>query len=295
MTDQTDALPQGPARNPFIDQVLKAFGTNRLSWVGAIIFAMIVLVALAAPLLSPHDPLAQNILHRLEGPGGDFWLGTDAYGRDILSRLLYGARVSLVISVAAIGSAMVIGSAIGVIAGYFGGAVDLIIMQVMDVLLAFPALILGLIVVAMLGPSMENLIIAISLTAIPPFARTARAPTIVVKERDYIEACRALGYGHARIMLRHVLPNVMSEILVMASLWLATAIRVEASLSFIGLGVKPPTASWGGMIREGFENILDNMWLSIFPSIAILLVVFSLNLLGDGLRDAIDPRTRSDG
>ncbi|MCL5776273.1 ABC transporter permease [Limibaculum sp. FT325] len=294
MTDQTEALPRGVSRHPFVDQLAKAFRTNKLTWVGAVIFVLIVLVAIAAPLLSPHDPLQQNILHRLKGPGPEFWLGTDAYGRDILSRLLYGARVSLIIGVAAIGSAMVIGSAIGVVAGYYGGKVDLVIMQAMDVLLAFPALILGLIVVAMLGPSMENLIIAISLTAIPPFARIARAPTIVVKERDYIEACRALGYGDLRIMTLHVLPNVLSEILVMGSLWLATAIRVEASLSFIGLGVKPPTASWGGMIREGFENILDNIWLSIFPSLAILLVVFSLNLLGDGLRDAIDPRTRSD-
>jgi peptide/nickel transport system permease protein len=295
MSDQAEALPKAPPRNPFVDQLLKAFRTNKLSWVGASIFTVIVLVAIAAPLLAPHDPLAQNIIDRLEGPSTDYWLGTDAYGRDILSRLLYGARVSLVIAVAAIGSAMIIGSAIGIVAGYYGGVVDLIIMQVMDVLLAFPALILGLIVVAMLGPSMENLIIAISLTAIPPFARIARAPTIVVKERDYIEACRALGYNDLRIMVLHVLPNVLSEVLVMGSLWLATAIRVEASLSFIGLGVKPPTASWGGMIREGFENILDNMWLSIFPSIAILLVVFSLNLLGDGLRDAIDPKTRSDG
>ncbi|MDT8343415.1 MAG: ABC transporter permease [Thermohalobaculum sp.] len=294
MTDQTESLAPPSTRHPFVDQLLKAFRTNKLTWVGAVIFVLIVVVALAAPLLSPYDPLQQNILHRLKGPGPDFWLGTDAYGRDILSRLLYGARVSLVIGVAAIGSAMVIGSAIGIVAGYYGGKVDLVIMQAMDVLLAFPALILGLIVVAMLGPSMQNLIIAISLTAIPPFARIARAPTIVVKERDYIEACRALGYGDLRIMTLHVLPNVLSEILVMGSLWLATAIRVEASLSFIGLGVKPPTASWGGMIREGFENILDTFWLSLFPSLAILLVVFSLNLLGDGMRDAIDPKTRSD-
>ena len=294
MTDRTEALAPASSRHPFVDQLSKAFRSNKLTWVGAVIFVVIVLVAILAPILAPHDPLAQNILDRLEGPSADYWLGTDAYGRDILSRLLYGARVSLVIGVAAIGSAMVIGSAIGIVAGYYGGKVDLVIMQAMDVLLAFPALILGLIVVAMLGPSMENLIIAISLTAIPPFARIARAPTIVVKERDYIEACRALGYGDLRIMTLHVLPNVLSEILVMGSLWLATAIRVEASLSFIGLGVKPPTASWGGMIREGFENILDNMWLSIFPSLAILLVVFSLNLLGDGLRDAIDPKTRSD-
>lgn len=294
MTDLSESLPQRSTRHPFVDQLLKAFRTNKLTWVGAVIFVVIVLVALAAPLLSPYDPLEQHIFDRLEAPSADYWLGTDAYGRDILSRLLYGARVSLVIGVAAIGSAMLIGSVIGIVAGYYGGKIDLVIMQVMDVLLAFPALILGLIVVAMLGPSMENLIIAISLTAIPPFARIARAPTIVVKERDYIEACRALGYGDIRIMTQHVLPNVLSEILVMGSLWLATAIRVEASLSFIGLGVKPPTASWGGMIREGFENILDTFWLSLFPSLAILLVVFSLNLLGDGMRDAIDPKTRSD-
>lgn len=294
MTDLSESLPQRSTRHPFVDQLLKAFRTNKLTWVGAVIFVVIVVVALAAPLLSPYDPLEQHIFDRLEAPSADYWLGTDAYGRDILSRLLYGARVSLVIGVAAIGSAMLIGSAIGIVAGYYGGKIDLVIMQVMDVLLAFPALILGLIVVAMLGPSMENLIIAISLTAVPPFARIARAPTIVVKERDYIEACRALGYGDLRIMTLHVLPNVLSEILVMGSLWLATAIRVEASLSFIGLGVKPPTASWGGMIREGFENILDTFWLSLFPSLAILLVVFSLNLLGDGMRDAIDPKTRTD-
>jgi len=293
MTESVDVLA-APSRNPFIDQLQKAFRNNKLTWVGAVIFLIIIIIAVAAPLLAPHDPLQQHIIARLKGPSAEYWFGTDAYGRDILSRLLYGARVSLVISLTAIGSAMIIGSIIGVIAGYFGGIIDLMLMQVMDVLLAFPALILGLIVVAMLGPSMENLIIAISLTAIPPFARTARAPTIAVKERDYIEACRALGFGHPRIIIKHVFPNVLSEILVMGSLWLATAIRVEASLSFIGLGVKPPTASWGGMIREGFENILDNVWLSVCPSMAILLVVFSLNLLGDGLRDAIDPKTRSD-
>lgn len=293
MTAPVDVLP-APSRHPFIDQLQKAFRNNKLTGVGAVIFLLIIVVAIAAPLLAPHDPLQQHIIARLKGPSAEYWFGTDAYGRDILSRLLYGARVSLVISLTAIGAAMIVGSIIGIIAGYFGGMIDLLLMQVMDVLLAFPALILGLIVVAMLGPSMENLIIAIALTAIPPFARTARAPTIAVKERDYVEACRALGFGHPRIILKHIFPNVFSEILVMGSLWLATAIRVEASLSFIGLGVKPPTASWGGMIREGFENILDNVWLSVCPSMAILLVVFSLNLLGDGLRDAIDPKTRSD-
>ncbi|MHA1153036.1 MAG: ABC transporter permease [Alphaproteobacteria bacterium] len=272
--------------------MLHAFSSNKLSWFGAAIFLMVVLAAIFAPLLSIHDPLDQNILHRLEGPTAEFWMGTDAYGRDVYSRLLFGSRISLIIGGAAILSAMVIGSIVGILAGYYGGKIDVVIMQANDVLLSFPTLILGLIIVAMLGPSVQNLIIAISLTAIPGFARIARAPTIVVKERDFIEACRALGYGDLRIMLGHILPNVVSDILVMGSLWLATAIRVEASLSFIGLGVKPPTPTWGGMIREGFENILDNPWMSIFPGLAILVVVFSLNLLGDGLRDAIDPKTR---
>jgi peptide/nickel transport system permease protein len=295
MTSNTENMPPPrSSRSLFIEQMLRTFSSNKLTGLGAAIFLLVVLAAVFAPLLSGHDPIDQNILDRLEGPSAQFWMGTDAYGRDIYSRLLYGARISLTIGGLAILSAMVIGSAIGIVAGYYGGKTDVVIMQIMDVLLAFPTLILGLIIVAMLGPSMQNMIIAISLTAIPPFARIARAPTIVVKERDFIEACRALGYGDLRIMGYHILPNVLSDILVMASLWLATAIRVEASLSFIGLGVKPPTATWGGMIREGFENILDNPWLSIFPGLAILLVVFSLNLLGDGLRDAIDPKTRVD-
>ena len=274
--------------------LIKAFNTNKTSWVGLVVFLLVALLAVLAPLIAPHDPLEQNILFRLQPPSGEHWMGTDYYGRDILSRLLYGAQISLVIGLLAIGIAMVIGSLIGLVAGYTGGRTDIIMMQTMDVLLAFPSLILGLIVVAMLGPTITNLVIAIALTAIPPFARIARAPTIAVKEREFVEAGRALGYSDLRLMLRHILPNILPEILVMGSLWLATAIRVEASLAFIGLGVAPPTATWGGMIREGFENILDSFWLALFPSFAILVVVFALNLLGDGLRDAIDPKLRGE-
>ncbi len=274
--------------------LINAFNTNKTSWIGLGLFALMGALALAAPWIAPHDPLDQNILKRLKGPSPEFWMGTDAYGRDILSRILYGARISLMIGLVSITVALLIGTTIGLLAGYFGGRTDIIVMQIMDVLLAFPSLILGLIIVAMLGPSVSNLIIAIALTAIPPFARIARAPTIVVKEREFIEAGRALGYSHLRLMSGHILPNILPEVLVMGSLWMATAIRVEASLAFIGLGVSPPTATWGGMIREGFENILDNFWLAFFPSIAILIVVFALNLLGDGLRDAIDPRLRGE-
>ncbi|MEZ5593352.1 MAG: ABC transporter permease [Gammaproteobacteria bacterium] len=274
--------------------LIKAFNTNKTSWVGLGLFLLVCLLAILAPVLAPHDPLDQNILFRLKPPSAEHWMGTDYYGRDVLSRLMYGARISLTIGLLAIGMALIIGSLIGLIAGYFGGRTDIIIMQIMDVLLAFPSLILGLVVVAMLGPSIANLVIAIALTAIPPFARIARAPTITVKEREFVEAGRALGYSDLRLMLGHILPNILPEILVMGSLWLATAIRVEASLAFIGLGVSPPTATWGGMIREGFENILDSFWLALFPSFAILLVVFALNLLGDGLRDAIDPKLRGE-
>jgi len=274
--------------------LVRAFNTNKTSWVGLVVFLVVCLLAILAPLIAVHDPLEQNILFRLKPPSSEHWMGTDYYGRDIFSRLLHGARISLVIGLLAIGVAMIIGSLIGLVAGYRGGRTDIIMMQTMDVLLAFPSLILGLIVVAMLGPSITNLVIAIALTAIPPFARIARAPTIAVKEREFVEAGRALGYSDMRLMLGHILPNILPEILVMGSLWLATAIRVEASLAFIGLGVAPPTATWGGMIREGFENILDSLWLTLFPSIAILVVVFALNLLGDGLRDAIDPKLRGE-
>ena len=274
--------------------LLKAFNTNKTSWVGLGLFLTVCLIAIFAPLIAPHDPIDQNILYRLKAPSAAHWMGTDYYGRDTLSRLIYGARISLVIGLLAIGIALVIGSMIGLIAGYYGGRADILIMQTMDVLLAFPSLILGLIVVAMLGPSVANLVIAIALTAIPPFARIARAPTMTVKEREFVEAGRSLGYSDLRLMLGHILPNILPEILVMGSLWMATAIRVEASLAFIGLGVSPPTATWGGMIREGFENILDSFWLALFPSLAILIVVFALNLLGDGLRDAIDPKLRGE-
>lgn len=291
------APASGKARSPFaylLSQTIKAFNTNKTSWIGLVLFLAVVIAAILAPVLAPHDPLEQNIMYRLKSPNAEYLLGTDYFGRDILSRLLYGAQISLIIGVVSTVIALVVGSIIGVLAGYYGGRFDMIVMQAMDVLLAFPSLILGLLIVAVLGPSMSNIIAAIAVTSIPQFARIARAPTISVKEREYVEACRSLGYSDTRIMGLHILPNIFPEILVMASLWLAAAIRTEASLAFVGLGVKPPIPTWGGMIREGFENILDSAWLAIMPGIAILVVVFALNLLGDGLRDAIDPKLRGE-
>jgi peptide/nickel transport system permease protein len=289
-----DAGQAAPPRLRWLAATIGAFNANKTSWVGLVIVVAVILAAVFAPVISPHDPLEQNILSRLQPPHDDYYLGTDYFGRDILSRLLYGARISLVIGVASTVIALVLGSLIGILAGWYGGKFDVVVMQTMDILLAFPSLILGLILVAMLGPSMENITIAIALTSIPSFARIARAPTISVKERDYIEAGRALAFSDVRIMAGHILPNIFPEILVMGSLWLANAIRTEASLAFIGLGVKPPTATWGGMIREGFENILDSYWLVLAPSLAILIIVFALNILGDGLRDAIDPKLKGE-
>ena len=275
-------------------RLLQVFGTNKTSWVGLAMFVAICAMALLAPWIAGTDPLEQDIIAKLRPPSAEHWFGTDEFGRDVYARLVWGARISLSVSVSAITLALVVGGTIGLVSGYVGGRFDMLVMQVMDILLSFPALILGLIIVALLGPSQANLIVAIALTALAPFARIARAPTLIVKERQFVEAGRALGFGHARILFVHVLPNILSEVLVMASLWMATAVRVEASLSFIGLGVRPPTPTWGGMIRDGFENILDAPWLCIYPGLAILALIFSLNMLGDGLRDATDPKLRGE-
>lgn len=292
-TQKVSLAPPSPAKQ-MTGAVLKAFNANKTSWVGLVIFLIVALMAIFAPLVAGQDPLEQDILARLKPPSDLHLLGTDYFGRDIYSRIVYGARLSLIIGLTSTALAMIIGSAIGMIAGWYGGRIDTLVMQVMDILLAFPSLILGLIIVAMLGPSILNIVIAIALTSIPPFARIARAPTIALKEREFIDACRALGYSDARILIVHILPNILPEILVMGSLWLANAIRTEASLAFIGLGVKPPAPTWGSMIREGFENILDSAWLVIAPGGAILIVIFALNLLGDGLRDAIDPKLKDE-
>jgi peptide/nickel transport system permease protein len=273
-------------------ETYRAFRANKTSWIGLTVFLGISGLAMLAPWIAPHDPIEQHIERRLESASSTYLLGTDTFGRDVLSRLLWGARISLIIGTLSILLAMVVGGGLGILAGYKGRKIDLLIMRVMDVLLSFPILIMGLLIVAVLGPSMENLIMAIALTVIPKFARIARGPTVALREREFIEACRAMGSSDLRVMGIHILPNVLGEVLVMASLWTATAVRIEASLAFIGLGVRPPTPTWGSMIRDGFENILDAPWLSIYPGLCVLALVFSLNLLGDGLRDAADPKLR---
>ena len=258
--------------------------------IGLVLALAMVLVALAAPWLAPYDPNAQDVLLKLEPPSAAHPFGTDDFGRDVLSRVIYGSRISLFVGAIATLAGVLAGTLIGVVSGYFGGLVDRTITALTDVLLSFPQLIMGLILVAVLGASLTNLILAIAITAVPAFVRVARASTLAMKERDFVDACRSLGFGDPRIMFMHVLPNIVDEVVVMGSLWFAAAIRTESTLAFIGLGVPPPTATWGGIIRDGFDNLLDAPWLSIFPSIGLLAIMIALNLIGDGLRDATDPR-----
>ena len=257
---------------------------------GTIICAILVALALFAPWIAPYDPNKQMLGTQLADPSAKHWLGLDSFGRDVLSRIIWGARISLWVGVVATLAAMLIGTTIGIIAGYFGGLIDRVITVVTDILLSFPQLVMGLLLVAVLGASLTNIIIAIAVTAVPAFIRLARGSTLAMRERDFIDAGRAMGYSDARIMFAHVAPNIADEIIVMGSLWLATAIRTESTLAFIGLGVPPPTATWGGIIREGFEYLNDNYLLAVFPSLAILITMIGLNLIGDGLRDATDPR-----
>ena len=265
---------------------------NLTTWIGLIIVGVLVLGAVFAPQLAPYSPSKQNIVDQLAPPGGRYLLGADQYGRDSLSRILYGARYSLLIGFFAVLLAMCIGTIIGMIAGYKGGRTDVILTQVMDVVLAFPSLILGIALVALMGATISNIIAAIAFTSIPAFSRVARSAVITQRDREYVQACRAMGFSQSRILLRHILPAILPEIMVIASLWMANAVRTEASLAFIGLGIAPPAPTWGGMVRDGFENILSSPYPALIPSLAILLLVLAFNLIGDGLRDLIDPRMK---
>jgi len=270
------------------------FNRNKTSWVGLVLLLILVAMAILAPVIAPYNPVEQNITHRLQPPSSQFLMGTDYYGRDVLSRIVWGSRVSFVIGSVSVAVAMFLGTLLGSVAGYKGGYFDNFVMGLMDVLMSIPTLLMGLLIVAILGPNQVNLIIALALTMVPRFARIARAPTISAKSKNYVEACQAMGFSDLRILVVHIFPNILGELMVMGSMWMATAVRTEAALSFIGLGVKPPTATLGGMIQEGFKDIMSAPWASLYPGLMILLIVFAANLLGDGLRDALDPKLRNE-
>ena len=272
---------------------LKVFARNRTSLIGVVLIIVIVVAALFAPWLAPHDPLSQDVRLRLEGPGPEHFAGLDHYGRDIWSRIIYGSRISLMVGVLSVLLGGVVGSLMGVVAGFMGGRIEDLIMRVTDILLAFPDLITGLLVLAVIGPGLGNLIIAIGITLIPRFSRLAHGPTLALKEKEYIQSAISVGSRDSGVIFKHLLPNVRGELIVVASLFTATAIRVEANLSFVGLGVAPPTPTWGQMIRDGMPHLAEAPWYSLTPGFAIFIAVLAFNLVGDGLRDAFDPKSRS--
>lgn len=269
-----------------------SFKRNKSALVGLIMIIGLVMLAVFAPLIATHDPLAQSVINKFQGPSSEHLLGTDSYGRDVFSRIVYGTRVALEVGVYSVMFGAVIGITIGVAAAYFGGLADTLLMRLVDVMLSFPDLITGLLVMAVLGAGKGKLIIAIGLTVAPRFARIAYGPVLGLKEKEFVEAATAIGQSTPKILGKHILPNIAGEMVVLGSLWTASAIRLEASLSFIGLGIPPPTPTWGQMIRDGTVRLADLPLLSLAPGAALLIAVFAFNLVGDGLRDMLDPRSR---
>ena len=269
---------------------VRVFFRNRLSMAGAALVGVVFMISVAAPLLAPYDPAAIDVKNILVGPTAVHPLGTDDLGRDVLSRMIWGSRVSLMVGFTSVGIATLIGIILGAIAGYYGGRVDSIVMRAVDIMLSIPTIFLILTLIAILEPSIWNIMIAIGLTSWMEPARLMRAEFISLKEREFVIAARAIGASDARIIMRHILPNGLSPILVSATMGIGGAILVESGLSFLGLGVQPPTPSWGSLLSAGKDNIEIAWWLSVFPGSAILLTVLGYNLLGEGIRDAFDPR-----
>lgn len=267
---------------------------NPLAFFGVAIIAVSVALALLAPTLPIQDPLHQDLASRLKGPNAQHWLGTDNFGRDVLSRVVWGGRVSLFVGIISVAIGALAGVALGVNSGYFGKGVDAVIMRITDILLSFPPLLLALAICAAMGSSLWNVIVAISIVSVPRFSRLARVSVLSVKELEFVEAARALGQSSMKIIAFHVLPNVLSPLLVLATLWIPGAIITEASLSFLGLGVMPPTATWGNMISEGKSYVKNAPWIAMGSGLAIVLVVMAFNFVGDTVRDAFDPRLKGE-
>ncbi|CAM3766582.1 nickel transporter permease [Alkalicoccus chagannorensis] len=265
---------------------------NKLAVVGMFIISFFILIAVFAPLLTPHQVSTMNAADRLQGPSADYWFGTDDLGRDIFTRIVYGARISLMVGFFAVTGALIFGSMLGILAGYFGRWVDMLISRVFDIMLAFPSILLAIAIVAILGPSLQNALIAIAIINIPIFGRLVRSKVISIREEEYIMAAKAQGMKSGRILVHHVLPNSMAPIIVQATLGFGTAILEAAALGFLGLGAQPPTPEWGRMLSDARQYITSAPWTVLFPGLSIMLVVLGFNMIGDGLRDALDPKMK---
>jgi ABC-type dipeptide/oligopeptide/nickel transport system permease subunit len=273
----------------------KLFHVARRRPVGTVALVVVVLLAVAAiasPVLAPYDPLVQDYSALLKGPSLAHPLGTDQVGRDLLSRVIYGARISFLVGVVSVGLALVVGTPIGLASGYFRGAIDEVLMRIIDAVAAFPSLILALAIVAVLKPNLTNVMVAVGITSIPLFARLTRSQVLSLRERDFVIAATATGASDLRIMIRHILPNAVSPLIVQATLGLGFAILAEASLGYLGVGVQPPTPTWGSILNQGAPLLERAPWLSIAPGASIFVLVLAFNLVGDALRDELDPRSR---
>ena len=280
-------------QNTFAGTIWRRFKRNKLAVAGAIIVIIFFVISFLAPIISPYEPNAQNLLERLSPPSQAHLFGTDELGRDVLSRVLWGSRISLKVGFVAVGIFILIGTVLGAISGYYGGWIDNFIMRLVDIMLCFPGFFLILMVIAMLEPNINYVMAVIGLVSWPGVARLVRAEFLKLKKQEFVEAAVALGLSDARIIFRHILPNAMAPVLVAATLGVASAILVESGLSFLGLGVQPPTSSWGNILTSGKDYLLQGAWwLSAFPGLAIFITVLSYNLLGEGLRDALDPRLK---
>ncbi|WP_283610395.1 ABC transporter permease [Faecalispora anaeroviscerum] len=275
-------------------EIWRRMRRNKLAMVGLVIVSILIVVALFASQIADYNTIAikQNVVERLQGPSAEHWAGTDEFGRDIFARLVHGARISLLVGVVAVCIALITGGTLGAIAGYFGGTVDNVIMRIMDIFLSIPILLLAIMIVAAMGSSMTNLMIAIGLASMPTFARIVRASVLSVKDQEFVEAARAIGAKNNHIILRHIMPNCLSPIIVQATLRVATAILSTASLSFISLGIQAPAPEWGAMLASGRAYIRDAPHIVIIPGLLIMITILALNLLGDGLRDALDPKLK---
>jgi ABC-type dipeptide/oligopeptide/nickel transport system permease subunit len=280
-------------RNPRFLETYRRFRRHRAAMVGLFILVMLLALAMAAPLLTEHDPERQKLLDALQSPSWTHPLGTDHLGRDLLARLFYGGRLSLLIGLLAVGMGLAVGVPLGAVSGYYGGLTDLLIQRLADGLLSFPGFLLALSLVSILGVGLQNVIIAVGVGAIPSFIRLVRGSVLSIRELSYVEAAQALGLGRGVIIVKHVLPNALAPVIVQSTLNLGSAILVAAGLGFLGLGVQPPTAEWGAMLGEGRQYIFSAPSMITFPGLAIFLTVLGFNLLGDGLRDALDPRLRT--
>jgi peptide/nickel transport system permease protein len=270
----------------------RVFFQRKIVFFGLLVLVLLGLAAILAPWLAPYDPYDTNMRNVLLQPNKAHLLGTDPLGRDTLSRLIYGTRTALLVGFTTVTFAAVAGMILGLIAGFFGGATNMIIMRIMDLLLSFPMIILALFIAALLGGGIQNVIIALGIGALPGYARVMHGLSLSIRENDYILAERAMGSSNARTMLAHILPNTLPPMIVLITIQLGSIILAEAGLSYLGIGIKPPGAAWGAMVNEGYRYLLTNPWLSFAPGLAIMLVVFAFNLVGDGLRDALDPRLR---